>query len=93
MVVDLASFLFVELMVAAHFDVHQVIVRFRGRADQLVEFELGGDLLAALRVLDNEHHDERGGGRDDRKAVCPSGSEIEEDERGKETDYECSDDD
>ena len=48
-----------ELLVGTDLDVHEVVVGLRHGADQLVELQLHRALLAALRVLDHEHHDRR----------------------------------
>src|SRR5687767_6529242 len=49
----------VELLVSRLLEIHQVVVRARERADQLVELELDRVALAVLGVLDQEHHQER----------------------------------
>ena len=45
-----------DLVVAGRLHAHVVVVGLWHRADQLVELELRGDLLAALRVVQQEQH-------------------------------------
>ena len=56
---EVALFEVGHLLVGAGFDMHEMIVGSRQRADQLIELQLGGGLLAALGVLNGEHHDRR----------------------------------
>jgi hypothetical protein len=48
-----------ELFVFGRFNVDEQVVCTRCRPNQLVKLQLRGGLLAALGVLDHEHHDKR----------------------------------
>src|SRR4051812_42677170 len=57
-----------QLFVAELLDVNHLVLRLLRGTDQFVELEVQGARVSVLRVLDDEHHqerDDRGGGVDD----------------------------
>lgn len=91
MALDLALLAFEQLIVVCRLDVDQQIVRLRRAAYQLVKLELGGDLLAALRVLNHEHHHQRDPSRDRRERRLPRRRKARDAERHQERPDDNSD--